>query len=262
MTTYTIACRLPRGIPPHEALARLQRAGALVLTTWRDAVSGRPFPGLPRVVNEPAYAASLRLVATRRGLHGATVAVVAAYPDWARVEEARPARDLKPALLGGVRARPVRLRLARRTGRVLNPWDQGARYVRVPLRHRDVPPPVQAALWAAGGRLGELGLWGRATHVTALAGLAGPGAAWGVPPTDPRGYTWRTSPWSRLQATGEPEGFLTIRTVSTPRRDGRGRPRGSDPYSWIVGARPAAPVVAAVYQVVQAPVRALVERGA
>lgn len=76
--------------------------------TWLGAVSGAQLPGMPKVVNDAQYAAALqRPEALEYPTDGDPLygRVIVNDPYIRQAEQGKPARDLKPSLLGGPKAR-------------------------------------------------------------------------------------------------------------------------------------------------------------
>ncbi len=184
------------------------------------------------------------------------------------IEQGQRARDLKQGLLAGPAARPVKLRFSKVDGHVLNPWDEAARYTKVPFRHktRDMNRRIYDELRDTDMLGEEFDHFDRQYKFRGevdperLVMNGSPSASpnpWergSSQAEDPYGYLWRTGKYASIQpvemgetASGNPiRQYLTFRTVSTPRFDSKGRYIGSDPHSWVSPHRDPRPVYAAV----------------
>ncbi len=220
-------------------------AGTFIRDTWVQAVSGNKLEGMTKVVNDDAYAKSIKVL--RESMSGDSLSIIVGPFNYERaqdIEQGLPAYDMKPFLLNGPKSRPTK--------------DGKGRYNIVPFRH-DVPRSGDGGFSAIGLRMqmpkdiykqakqlvksvpnattGKID-WGQSLHIEEMGSINKMSL-----------YQHKANQYEGMYRVGyeKHSQYLTFRTVSTPRTDKNGKRKGSAPNSWIHPATPANPIVRAVY---------------
>ena len=155
-------------------------AGTAAANAWEAAAYGARLPGPTRALHWPAYARTVE-----HHLRGETEVLVRADAGMtARATEARPARDMKPAILAGPHSKPAKA---------------GGRYNRIPFSHRAESLSDAAAMALIQGVRNFRTNIGQRSKLNV--------------PTGAGHYTWTTGPESGISMTLQ--GIRTWRTVSS-----------------------------------------------
>lgn len=238
-----------------EAIPRwTEQAGDMMLDHWRQAASGRTFPGMTRSLNSDVY----RLALERGQLHfeGNDAVVIVSAPETVQMGSGRPFNLHSRIEFGGpaYSIRDAWLRGGARGGRM----GRNGQYIIIPFRHgsgesvhfqMNLNPNVKRL--ARGGAVterryqqGMANPWSSAA--TAHQRHHGPTTALGLGPryrksaeSTGRGqYTWARAILAGVKRTGRAghTQYVTFRTMS----------EASDPSAWVVPALPANPVAQSV----------------
>lgn len=212
--------------PNYSAVGQaLDLASGLVANTWEAAADGAKLPGMTRTVNWPQYAATIRH--NLQGEFNATVSADSSMTE--KATEPRSAWDMKPGLLAGPHAR-------------LTKGPNPHRYNVIPFQHKAENLSNEAVTALLQGIRNFRSQTGRRSQLSPIGQVAPQGGPLGP-------YTWATGQESGIRMGRS--GPVTFRVVSDK----------SNPSSWWYPARPANPMVDAVWMLVEEDVADIVADG-